>query len=353
MTLREMEYLIAVAQEGNLSAAAKRLHVSQPTLSVFLTGLENRIGLKLFSYEKRRMIPTEAGKICLEASQRILQIRAQTEHSIYRSIHSKTEHIVLGVSPLRGSVLAGTLYLPFLQRYPEAEFEIREAYKEDLDRYLREGKVSMILQTRPSNQPESPDEISYATEEIVLGISRMHPLASLAESAGEEDRVMPCGDPSLKLPVADLMRFADAPFVLLPSGVPARVLADEIFSEAGIHPTIVFETSNNLLLCQMIANGVGAGIGPLSIFQNYAPGSIVCFALRPAKSLRLGVRFAPGHVLTEAERYLIYLAMQETAGIRYYRQEPDAGAVAIMEEFTGTDEKIRNDGRNGNGYADS
>ena len=63
MKLREYEYMLAIAQEANMTRAAQRLYISQPALSKLLASVESELGVQLFLQENRRMIPTAAGKI--------------------------------------------------------------------------------------------------------------------------------------------------------------------------------------------------------------------------------------------------------------------------------------------------
>lgn len=74
---RTLELLEALAVDGTLTAAAQRLHVSQPALSQRLTGLESRLGIRLFERQGRRLVPTRAGRRMLHTSQAVLaELRA-------------------------------------------------------------------------------------------------------------------------------------------------------------------------------------------------------------------------------------------------------------------------------------
>lgn len=68
MDRRELEYIIVIAQEKNLSKAAERLYVSQPALSRFLLKLETQAGLPLFERKRRQLVPTLAGELYLDTA---------------------------------------------------------------------------------------------------------------------------------------------------------------------------------------------------------------------------------------------------------------------------------------------
>ena len=72
MQIKNMSYIIALAECQTLSGAGKRLGISQPTLSVFLSDLEQELGMDLFIRDKKKLLLTPAGRIYLDAARRIL-----------------------------------------------------------------------------------------------------------------------------------------------------------------------------------------------------------------------------------------------------------------------------------------
>ena len=72
MNLYHLEYIAEIAKTGNISRAAEHLHISQPTLSIYLNKLERSLGLRLFERRKNELIPTEAGLKYVDACRRIL-----------------------------------------------------------------------------------------------------------------------------------------------------------------------------------------------------------------------------------------------------------------------------------------
>ncbi|MEI3168448.1 MAG: LysR family transcriptional regulator [Lachnospiraceae bacterium] len=66
MQIKNMSYIIALAEAGTLSGAGKQLGISQPTLSVFLSNLEQELGISIFLRDKKKLIPTPAGRIYMK-----------------------------------------------------------------------------------------------------------------------------------------------------------------------------------------------------------------------------------------------------------------------------------------------
>ena len=126
MNIKTLSYLVAIAETGTLSGAGKKLGISQPTLSAFLSNLECELGIDLFVRNKKQMIPTPAGRIYLDASRKILAVQEQTLQSIHQLSVKPTETIRIGVTPLRGSAMAAQIFSKFSQRLPTVRLEIRE-----------------------------------------------------------------------------------------------------------------------------------------------------------------------------------------------------------------------------------
>ena len=74
MNLKQMEYFVAIVNEGNISTAAKSLHISQPPLSAQMKLLEDELGVVLFERGSRSIFLTEAGKIFYEKALHILHL---------------------------------------------------------------------------------------------------------------------------------------------------------------------------------------------------------------------------------------------------------------------------------------
>lgn len=128
MQIKNMSYIIALAEAGTLSAAGKQLGISQPTLSVFLSNLEQELGIDLFLRDKKKLIPTPAGRIYLEAARRILATQEQTLQSIRQLTTAPPIEIRIGVTPLRGSEVASKIFARFSARYPNIRLRLQEGY---------------------------------------------------------------------------------------------------------------------------------------------------------------------------------------------------------------------------------
>lgn len=321
MNLKYMEYIDAIASEGNLSQAAGKLGVSQPTLSNFLLNLETEIGMPLFYRERKKLVPTPAGRILIDAARKILLVRDQTLQTIYHLTHEATETITIGVTPLRGAIVAAQIFPRFSRRFPGIRLKLKEAYTAELQELVKKGLVSYSLGTCYDSESPDLDYITISREELLLAIPSFHPLASMA--AERTGSGFPCIRPE---------QLFDLPFVLMSPGSTVRAISDFIFAKAGFQPTIVFESNNNLVINNMIRNGAGAGFLPRSVITEDAD-DIAYFSLSPRYYLHPCICTAKNRCLSPAERYLVYLVMLQDADNPNYVRDFNDRAWEIYREF--------------------
>lgn len=320
MNTKHLLYIIAIAEEGNLSKAGRKLGISQPTLSTFLSNLEGELGVDLFLRDKKQLLLTPAGKIYMDAARQILLVKDQTYQTIRHLTHTPTETITVGATPLRGSIMIAQIFPRFSKRFPDVKLDIREAYMQELRSLVRQGTVTYSLGSCYDTEVPDLDYIIVSREEVVLGVPAFHQMASLASDSHE------------RLASIRIEDFADSPFVLLSSGTTVRSISDNIFSKAGFTPTIVFETNNNLVLSNLICQGAGAGLLPRSSMVA-DDNRVVYFSLTPRYYINLAIIMAKNRALTEAERYFAYLVIKQDMANPIYVPATNAHARTILQEF--------------------
>lgn len=324
MNVKNLVYITTIAKEGSLSEAGRKLGVSQPTLSNFLSSLETSLGVDLFLREKKQLIPTPAGRIYIDMAKQIIHVRDTTYQSIHGLTHEVSETITIGATPLRGSIMVAQIFPKFNKRFPNVKVEIKESYMQEIRSRVKNGEVTYALGSCYDSESPDFDYIIISKEEVVLGVPSFHRLAPLASP-----------DPD-NLTTVDISQLADSPFVMLSHGTTVRAISDQIFSSCGFTPTIVFETNNNLVLSNMIRRGAGVGLLPRSSMVKDA-GDIVYFSLNPRYYLELCIITAKNRPLSEAARYLAYLVIQQDKDNPIYIPSMNAYAREIYHSFSRED----------------
>ncbi|MBQ9042689.1 MAG: LysR family transcriptional regulator [Eggerthellaceae bacterium] len=146
MEIRTLKYFLAVVQEGNISNAAKRLHVTQPTLSRQLSALEDELGRQLYTRGHSGIVPTEHGVMLAQYAENIIALAEKAEADI--SLPSKTVsgsvHIAAGETKAMG-ILARAM-TDVRNVYPGIDFQLYSGTTAELMDGLVRGQYDFLLE---------------------------------------------------------------------------------------------------------------------------------------------------------------------------------------------------------------
>lgn len=175
-SLRQLEYLVALADALHFRKAAERVHVSQPTLSGQIKELEQRLGAPLVERDRHSTRLTPLGKATADRARGIL---SEVENlSDLAKIGGKNlgGMIRLGVPPTLGPYLLPHVVPALHAEYPELKLYVREDRTRALEHGLSEGVFDMLLTTLPVHDPNVHDVLLFS-EPLLVGIARDHRLA--------------------------------------------------------------------------------------------------------------------------------------------------------------------------------
>ena len=223
--IKELSYVIAIAEKGNVSKAAESLFISQPSLSQMLRQIEEEAGTPLFERGTQVFHPTYAGERYLHAAEVILNTNEILENELREIRGEERGRLRLGISVQRSIQLLPKVLPEFTRLYPKVEFRLREAGSAHLEQMVQSGQVDLAL---ASVEPASP-QLEYRLihrERIGILTGPGSPLAQRVPSGSS-------------IPLSEAM---DAPFVTLRSGHSARIVQERLFREQGLHPQVFLET---------------------------------------------------------------------------------------------------------------
>ena len=182
MNLRQLQYFVAVADDGGFRQAAARLNVAQPALSRQLQGLEAELGLVLLDRNTRRVSLTPAGEAYLRAVRAVLQTVADSVRRARLASLGRVGRCV--VAAPRPALAAGHLSRAaerMAELYPEIELAITEADVPDHWELLRRGDVDLLVGVRPPEEVEGVESEPLWTERVSCALlPASHPLADRA-----------------------------------------------------------------------------------------------------------------------------------------------------------------------------
>lgn len=154
MDLKQLEYLVAVADAGSFSRAAAALNLAQPTLSRQVAVLEAELGERLLVRTGRGASPTEAGHILLVHARAMLGT-AQRAREELRDLHeSPGGRITVGLPPRVALALGAVLVRRFRERFPRAVISVTEGLSLQLREWLMAGRLDLALLFDPPASPQ-------------------------------------------------------------------------------------------------------------------------------------------------------------------------------------------------------
>lgn len=245
MNLKQIEYMVVIAEEKNISRAARRLQVTQSTLSQGLSNEERTLGLSLFKRSRKGLELTQAGECYLRAAREILQIREKMYHEIQLFKPGAGRHYVIGISSQTGFDLFSSRYHQFKELYPDVSVKAIEGNAGELFAGLNENLYAMILTAVDSFERIELPHQSLCKEEILLA------------APGDFQKKILSKHGNLNM---ELLRNEN--FILANPGTTMRMTTERLFSALGYHPSVVCETGHILALVKMVSKGIGFAILP-------------------------------------------------------------------------------------------
>ncbi len=227
MNIKHAQYMLTVLKEGSITAAAKKLYISQPSLSQMIKLVENTLGTPIFNRSTDPITLTYAGEKYIEAAKKILTINDNLIKEIEEINHEEHGTIKLGI-PVQRAMQVMPYVLPrFYARYPHVKVDVRESGSANTEAAVLDGNVDLAcLTTYPKH--EELNYILIEEEELVLLTSRNSQLA----------KRIPSGTP------ISITEAKNEKFISSKVGHSVRDTQDRLFVTYDIQPEILMETSS-------------------------------------------------------------------------------------------------------------
>ena len=161
MTLNELRYIVAVAQERSFGRAAAKCFVSQPALSVAIQKLEDELGAPLFERGKSEVTVTRVGQRVVEQAQRVLEEAARIREIAQAGRNQLAGPLRLGVIHTVGPYLLPDLIPALLARAPQMPLEIEENVTDSLEASLKTGRIDAAIVALPFDPPGVATQFLY------------------------------------------------------------------------------------------------------------------------------------------------------------------------------------------------
>ncbi len=261
MEFNKLEYIIKVAELGNITKASEELFMTQPALSHFITKVEREEGVKIFDRSSSPITLTYEGEKYVETARAILELNRQLKEEMAGITGAVKGRLRIGIPPLRAAGMLPKFLPAYAKRFPEAEIQTIEHNSRQLREDVLKGSVDFAVLPRLGDFREFRC-IDLTREELVL-VSARDALSA------DQYTVRPDGSR-----VVNMGKLREEKFVLLRSGHGSRGAMDILFKLHGYEPRIFMETTNNETAFGLAAVGLGLAVVPVSTvntIRNDAP----------------------------------------------------------------------------------
>ena len=227
MNMKQALYFKTIAQYGTITAAAKQLYISQPSLSQTLRQIEDEVGTPLFDRSTSPFHLTYAGERYLKAVEAMLDIETRLKEEIESIRRDDGGRLRLGISVTRAMQVLPDVIPIFTKAYPNVTIELTEAASASLEGLLQKGQIDLALAALEANEANIAYEL---IEKESIGI--------LAGKGSQLAQLVPSGTP------ISLEMVEKEAFVSLDTSHSSRIIQDRLFRLYNIRPKILLETSS-------------------------------------------------------------------------------------------------------------
>jgi DNA-binding transcriptional LysR family regulator len=295
MNLRQLRYLVALADERHFTRAAAREHVAQPALSQQIRSLEAELGVALVERTTRKVAMTHAGELFVARARRALAELDAAQAELQSLAGVQAGRLSVGALHTMGPVDLSLLLARFHQRYPAIELIVREQSSEELAAMLRGDEIDLaFLSVTERVQRPGLTLRPLVSEGLVVVLATGHRLAARK-----------------RLRIGDL---ADEAFISFRVGARLRELLDRAAAGAGFAPRITLESNESRRIRSLVSHGLGVAILPRSDAERPGDAVAVCDLVEPSLTRDVTLATRTDRRPTPAAEAFLALALEVYGG---------------------------------------
>ena len=249
ISTRQLQLFLALAETGGVSAAARRMHVTQPTASMQLKEIAESVGMPLYEVISRKVHLTEAG-----------QDLARTARAMSDTWDAFEQRVAARQGLTRGRLRVAVVstakyFIPrllggFCERYPEIDISLEVLNRDHVVNRLRANLDDLYVMSQPPADLMLEDDILMPNP-LVLIAPASHPLAGQRHMA--------------------LGQLQDQRFLLRERGSGTRMATDAHFAQAGFEPAKVLELGSNEAIKESVAGRLGVAVVSMHALAAFNP----------------------------------------------------------------------------------
>lgn len=262
----------SVVELGSLTAAARVLNLSEPSLSRQIAALEAELQLRLFDRSRRQLRPTEVGRAFLQEVTPVLSGLQRIDDFAAEARSGARRRVRLVTMPRLGAAITAPVVARFKATHPDVVLSVDIQPRRFLETWITGQRFDVGLSSLPARHRDIDTRLLFELPAVAV-LPRGHRLA---------------GAPSVT--VEDL---AGDPFVTLTHGTLLRQQTEAVFGHANAMLTPALEVTQAHLACQLVALGAGVSICDPMV-PTGIPGGLDTVPIAPFYPMAFGMHFLRG-----------------------------------------------------------
>lgn len=285
MDIRQLRYFIVIAEEKQISAAAKKLYMSQPPLSQQLKNMEASLGEQLFERSGKFLELTEAGRTLYKYALQITQMMEEAKNEVADVGGGVDGRLAVGINTFSLGNL-NEVFHQYRSMYPKIKYKIQQNESSLLCYLLKQREIEMAIVRLP-----------LEIDEFTLQHLHSEPFYVITS----KEKKLFTGDATLE----EVSRYP----LVLPSieGLGVYYSIHEAFSKAKIQPEIIAEFSDLKLMMELVSTDFGVSIVPESLLHLYKEYPVHIHKIADSEQLSgdIGLIWLKNHRLSKAAQNFI------------------------------------------------
>ena len=287
MDIRQLRYFIAIVEEKSISAAAKRLHLSQPPLSQQLKAMEEELGSILIARSKKHLEVTEAGKALYKYALQMIQLMDEAKMEVKEVGSGVKGRLTIGINTFSDVSLPEILH-QFRNQYPKVTFKIQQNESAVLCQLVRDRVIELAIIRLPLELNDFSVVHLYNEPFYFITSNKQKPF-------------------NHEVTLTDVQNYP----IILPStqGLGVHYLILEAFSRMDLNPNLVGECSDISLLMDLISSDFCASIVPETLLKRHKGYAIHAYKISGATefSSPVGLIWMKNYRLSNTAEHFIEL----------------------------------------------
>lgn len=252
MNMKQLKYVLLLADVGSFSAAADELGISQPSLSQYIKKIESQIGMPLFERINGDVRLTDAGRVYVEYGRKILSLEHRMETQFSDISENKIGSVIIGTSPYRSAGMMPEIAKAFQSKYPGMHLVVEEMVSSDLIDKTEKGAFDLCLTMLPVDEKVFSYE-KIMEEEMVLAVPAGYPEFPTSVVPGR------------KYPVIDVEAINGGRFVMITESQMMQKALQNLCDEYHLQLQKAAVVKALEAQINMVRSGVGMAVVPTGI----------------------------------------------------------------------------------------